>query len=211
MTVFGSLRMGELADWRRQINDLYARIRLMDDPVAAWKLWHETRSRLFKHHAMSPVPVEKRSEFKEINVFSYDPAFRYSVTLRPVVPITTAVDLGPDGVMTYKSVAKTCGLEESLGSELTVFWILGYGGGLFIPFQDQSNGDTSFGGGRYIIDAIKGADLGLDPDSRLILDFNFSYNPSCAMNAAYVCPLSPPENKIYEAISAGEKRDRQVT
>ena len=80
------------------------------------------------------------------------------------------------------------------------------GGGFFIPFQDQSNGETTFGGGRYIIDAIKGADLGLDPDSRLILDFNFSYNPSCATNDAYVCPLSPLENKISVSIRAGEKR-----
>lgn len=207
MTIFDAIPVAALADWRRQINDLYAEIRSIEKPLAAWTLWYETRSRLYKHHAMSPVPAEKQSRFKEINVFPYDPAFRYCVTLRPVVPITTALDLGPDGVVRYKSVAETCGLEDKLGSELTVFWILGYGGGFFIPFQDQSNGETTFGGGRYIIDAVKGADLGLDPDSRLILDFNFSYNPSCATNDAYVCPLSPPKNKISVSIRAGEKRD----
>ncbi|MEH6525189.1 MAG: hypothetical protein V7723_03880 [Sneathiella sp.] len=83
MTVFDTVPMAALADWRRQINDLYTEIRLMNNPVAAWMHWQKTRSLLFKHHDMSPILAEKRSEFNKIELFSYDPALRFFVTLHP--------------------------------------------------------------------------------------------------------------------------------
>ena len=102
-------------------------------------------------------------------------------------------------------MAQTQGLEEFLGVELTLWWIGGYGGGLFLPFTDGTSGQETYGGGRYLLDAIKGADLGLSHGGRLILDFNFAYTPSCALNPAYVCPLSPPENRVPIELRAGER------
>ena len=64
---------------------------------------------------------------------------------------------------------------------------------------------TTFGGGRYLLDGIKGADLGMDAGGRAILDFNFAYNPSCAYSARWICPLAPPENELPVAITAGER------
>jgi len=203
--VKNDLREFELADWRRSVNDIYAAVRKADDARTGWQHWHAARSALFKSHPMSPVAAADRPAFHEIEVFPYDPALRFNVSLDPVEKATTTLDLGADGKMIVTSFSRTSGLGRRLGAELTVFWIGGYGGGMFVPFRDSTNGDTTYGGGRYIIDAIKGADLGRGPDRGLILDFNFSCNPSCAINNAYVCPLSPPENTFPGAVVGGEK------
>jgi uncharacterized protein len=86
---------------------------------------------------------------------------------------------------------------------LSLFWITGYGGGIFLPFGDASNRHTTYGGGRYLYDTIKGADLGTGLQE-IVLDFNYAYNPSCAYNPRWVCPLSPPENRLPFPIAAGE-------
>ena len=107
--------------------------------------------------------------------------------------------------MQARPIARTQGLEAALKAELTVYWVEGYGGGLFIPFKDLTSGAQTYGGGRYLVDAIKGADLGLTETGALILDFNFAYSPSCAWTPDFVCPLSPPENTLPTAIEAGEE------
>ena len=89
-------------------------------------------------------------------------------------------------------------------AELSLFWVGGYGGGLFLPFRDATHGRETYGGGRYLYDTIKGADLGAGVDE-VVLDFNYAYNPSCAYNDRWVCPLSPPENSLPFAVEAGEK------
>jgi uncharacterized protein (DUF1684 family) len=82
----------------------------------------------------------------------------------------------------------------------------GYAGGLFLPFRDATNGTETYGAGRYLLDAAKSADLGGDPERRsLILDFNFAFQPSCAFDPRWSCPLSPPENRLDLRIEAGER------
>ncbi len=99
---------------------------------------------------------------------------------------------------------RTAGLSDRLGGELTLFWLTGYGDGLFLPFADGTSGRETYGGGRYLIDSIKGADLGLE-GGRVVLDFNFAYYPSCAHNATWTCPLAPAENILPERIEAGQR------
>jgi uncharacterized protein (DUF1684 family) len=86
---------------------------------------------------------------------------------------------------------------------LSLFWINGYGGGLFLPFGDTTNRQTTYGAGRYLYDTIKGADLGTSR-TEVVLDFNFAYSPSCAYNPRWVCPLAPPENRLPFPVPAGE-------
>lgn len=94
------------------------------------------------------------------------------------------------------------GRELSLGA----FWIQGYAGGLLVPFRDQTSGTESYGGGRYLLDTIKSADLGSDAvSSRVVLDFNYAYSPSCAYDPQWTCPLAPPENWLPIAVRAGER------
>ena len=88
---------------------------------------------------------------------------------------------------------------------LAVYWLEGYGGGLFLPFRDALAGAETYGGGRYLLDTVKGADLGMSADGeRLVLDFNYAYNPSCAYDPRWSCPLAPPENRLTVAVAAGE-------
>lgn len=193
-----------LADWRRRIAELYAEIRATRDPAAAWCHWLATRSALFREHPASPLPAERRRRFGRIAAFDYDPRLRFEVEVMPAGGETESVLLDGDGELRRSPVARTSGLAPALGAELTLWWIEGYGGGLFLPFRDATSGDETYGGGRYLIDAIKGADLGLSPAGRLVLDFNFAYNPSCAMDDRWMCPLAPPENTLPAPVRGGE-------
>jgi len=91
---------------------------------------------------------------------------------------------------------------------LTVFSIVGYGGGLFLPFRDATSGHATYGGGRYLFDTIKNTDAGclevVAGSSRVVLDFNYAYNPSCAYDHRWACPLAPQENWLSVPVTAGE-------
>jgi uncharacterized protein (DUF1684 family) len=88
---------------------------------------------------------------------------------------------------------------------LDVYWLEGYGGGLFLPFADATSGSETYGAGRYLLDTVKGADLG-SSEEELVLDFNFAYNPSCAYDPQWVCPLAPAANRLGVPVRTGERR-----
>jgi len=195
----------QLADWRRQVAELYARIRIASDPAAAWRDWRRTRDALFASHPQSPLPAADRDTFAGLPCYPYDPSLRFRVPLEP--PADTReerAELDADGPVRMIPAGRTDGLTAVLGGELTVYWIAGYGGGLFLPFTDATSGTETYGGGRYLLDAIKGADLGME-DGRLLLDFNFAYHPSCAHSAEWTCPLAPPGNRLPEPLRGGER------
>jgi uncharacterized protein (DUF1684 family) len=126
---------------------------------------------------------------------------------RDVEQQTLAVELPAEGRFHYTRVARVRFRVQGHEAALGLFWIEGYGGGLFLPFRDSSNGGETYGGGRYLYDAIKGADLGSSADGAdlIPLDFNYAYNPSCAYNEQWVCPLAPRENWLPFPVEAGEK------
>ena len=196
-----------LWDWRRRVAQLYAEVRAERDPKVAWWRWRETRDRLFREHPQSPLEPAQRASFRGLRYGDYDPRLRFTVVLHPAAdPVTARFDAGPDGTLTLTSFARTEGLASSLGAELLIFWIEGYAGSVFLPFTDGTSGRTSYGAGRYLLDTLKGADLGSDPQGRCILDLNFSYNPSCAYSPRWACPLSPAENALPVAVEAGERK-----
>lgn len=189
-----------LIDWRCEMAALYQRVAASPRLADIWPYYVAERQRLYKTHRQSPV-----QDGRSIAFFDYDPAVSFEVALRPLSDTTTQLaDGGKDGVIHFHAIAMTSGLAPTFGKELTIYQLAHYGGGLFLPFCDETNGTTSYGGGRYLIDTAKSAWLGGQADS-VRLDFNFSYFPSCAHNESYICPLSPPENKLSIAISAGEK------
>lgn len=193
-----------LWDWRRRIADLYGAVRAAG-PLAGWELWRDTRDDLFRHHPQSPVAARAPS-FGGLPLFPHDPALRFEVETEPVADAAAIrVEAGRDGALAFTPFALTRGLADALGGELTLYWIGGYGGGVFLPFRDATSGRETYGGGRYLLDTIKSADLGQTEDGRVILDFNFAYNPSCAYSDRWVCPLSPPENTLPVAVRGGEK------
>jgi uncharacterized protein (DUF1684 family) len=86
---------------------------------------------------------------------------------------------------------------ESSKHELTLFRAL-EGGTLFLPFSDRTSGDDTYDAGRYL-------DAQLLEDGRYRLDFNRAYNPYCAYNDKWVCPMPPPENRLDFPVRAGER------
>ena len=196
----------QLADWRRQVAEIYADVRAAGTPEAGWRLWRDRRAALFRSHPQSPIPETRRAGYDGPPLAAYDPAWRFTVTLAPLKETQPhAADAGADGALSLTPLARTSGLAETLGRELTLFWINGYGGGLFLPFRDATSGESTYGGGRYLLDGVKSADLGTNAEGRLILDFNFAYHPSCAHNPHWTCPLAPPENWAAAEVPVGER------
>src|SRR5262249_51334993 len=72
-------------------------------------------------------------------------------------------------------------------------------GDWFLPFTDATTGEATYGAGRYL-------DLDAPPGASPSIDFNRAYNPYCAYNASWVCPVAPPENHLQVSVEAGEKR-----
>jgi hypothetical protein len=197
----GAFDLADLWDWRRRVADLYGRVRAAPGRPG-WGVWRRERDRLFADHPQSPLDHEDRAGFAGLSYFDYDPALRLMVGLTPCAGAPESLDLGRDGIIRLTPFARTNGLGERLGDELTLFWIEGYGGGVFLPFADPTGGQGTYAGGRYLLDTIKGADLGWE-DERAVLDFNFAYNPSCAYSDRWTCPLSPAVNRLPRAVQAG--------
>ena len=196
----------DLADWRRRVGDLYR----LSGPDALTRFRHG-RDELFRTHPQSPLSEEARTRFTGLRYFDHDPSYQIRVRVEPAdagdpLEIDTG---GEDGVITYRRAGW---LRFGLGGQdyrLTVFSLVGYGGGLFLPFRDATSGTQTYGGGRYLFDTVKNTDgLALEltagsPD--ITIDFNFAYNPSCVYDARWACPLAPRENWLAVAVRAGEK------
>jgi uncharacterized protein (DUF1684 family) len=187
-----------LLDWKRRVFALYAAIRSME-PESGWQLWRETRAELFRTHPQSPRPG-----YSDLTYFDYDPAARVLAELEDLDAAPAAIETsGPEPMLFTPFAQAHFELrDESLTLELD--WLASYGGGVFLCFRDSTSGTTTYGGGRYLLDTVKGADLG-ETDGKLVLDFNFAYNPSCSYDPGWVCPLAPPANRLAVAVEAGEK------
>jgi len=196
----------DLLDWKRRVLGLYAEVRAAQDPESGWHRWREVRDDLFANHRQSPLPENARSGFPGHPYFDYDAGQRVlaevvRAELEAYEIATSGEDAGSYrftrfGEARFELSGRSCRLE--------LYWLEGYGGGVFLPFRDATSGKSTYGAGRYVLDTVKGADLGMEGD-RLVLDFNFAYNPSCAYDPRWVCPLSPPPNRLDIPIEAGER------
>ena len=190
----------DLLDWKRRILHLYTEIRDAGDPAAAWHRWRETRDELFRSHPQSPLPPQARASFGGVQYFPYDPALRFSAELEAVEPQSLEIPGSGGSRIRFTRF----GIARFALGELELYWLEGYGGGIFLPFGDATNGRETYGAGRYLLDSVKGADLGLE-NGRLVLDFNFAYNPSCSYDDRWACPLTPPANRLPAEIRGGER------
>jgi len=197
----------DLLDYRRRVGDMYARVRYGRlDPAARCTEFRRARDELFRTHPQSALTEPQKTRFHGLRYYAYDAGWRFAVPLEPVVePSTLDVPLRDDGLTRLRRIGLVRFPVRGTAVARAVFWVMGYGGGLFLPFRDMTNRDATYEGGRYLLDTIKGADLGGE-DGRLIIDFNYAFNPSCAYNVRWDCPLAPPENTLPAAIEAGEQR-----
>ena len=190
-----------LLDWRRRVAALWTAARSSGDPEAGWRTWRDGRDELFATHPDSPLDETARTSFTGLPYAGYGPALRFEPRLEPAGPAHLDVPTAADGVVPMDRIG-TVALGD-LG-RIDVWWIGGYGGGVFLPLRDGGAGTTSYGGGRYLLDTIKGADLGGDAGS-LVVDLNFAYHPSCTYDPRWSCPLAQQGNRLDAVVAAGEQ------
>jgi hypothetical protein len=175
------------------------------NPPRAWETWRTRRDELFATHPQSPLAAQERAAFEGLPYFPYDQDWRLLARVEFVEPrALPSIHLGEDGLMRMAQVALLEAHSPRGPLRLGLYWILGYGGGLFLPFAEATSGARTYAGGRYLLDTIKGADLGRQA-KELILDFNYAYNPSCAYDPRWVCPLAPAENRLPFELPVGER------
>jgi len=181
-----------------------------EDAEQTWRRFRSGRDELFAKHPQSALDEEQRGKFRTLSYFPYNPAMCVIARVDTDIEAATfTVAMNAQEPMTMTRAARLHFEIEGQPVSLAVYWLNVYGGGLFLPFRDATCPDESYGGGRYLFDTIKGSDFlpvsGSATKERVLLDFNYAYNPSCAYNWKWVCPLSPPENRLRVAIRAGEK------
>jgi uncharacterized protein (DUF1684 family) len=184
----------ELTDYRAAV----ARIYLSPADLQEFRV---RRDELFRTHPQSPIPITET--FGGLRYFPPNDEAVAEVEVRPAEGELEIDTGGPDGVVHYHRV----GILDTPWGELSLWWIAAYGGGLFLPVRDGTCGTDSYGGGRYLTDTVKGTHgrgVELLDDDRIRLDFNYLYNPSCAYDDQWLCPLAPPENRVTAPIRAGE-------
>ncbi len=196
----------DLLDYRRRVAASYAELRAGSDDIReGCRRFRVQRDELFRTHPQSALSPEQRAHFTGLRYYAYDASYRFVLPLVPVADETVyEVELRDDGVLRMKRFGQIHFNLAGHACALTLFWLLGYGGGVFLPFRDLTNSDATYGGGRYLLDTLKHADLGAVADA-LVIDFNFAYNPSCAYDARWLCPLAPRENWLPVRVEAGEQ------
>lgn len=159
----------------------------------------------YKDATKSPLKEKDRKVFKTLDFFKFDSTYVVQATLKrtpdekPFKMKTTTERLPvyvKYGEATFILNDKAFTLNIYQNHELITKE--GYEDYLFLPFLDQTNGDTSYGGGRYV-------DTRIPQDDVLTIDFNTAYNPYCAYNDKYSCPIVPRINYLPIKIEAGVK------
>jgi uncharacterized protein len=193
-----------LLDWKRTVADLYREVRITHDRYAAWRHWQTTRRRLFREHPQSPVPADERGDYPGPHLYDYEASWSLTAAVETVEPRRLEIITSGVESMAFNRFGLAHFTHDGIDLSLELYWLEGYGGGLFVPFADATSGNETYGAGRYLLDTVKGADLG-ERDGRLVLDFNFAYQPSCAYDPRWTCPLAPPANRLSVPVRAGER------
>lgn len=188
----------ELLDWQRQVVSLYEGVRAELYPHVAHAGWTAVRDRLFGEHPCSPIA--DRAAFRGLSVADYAPDWRVTARLEPAPAQRITVLTGSGEEVPFQRA----GVLRTPWGQLDAWQLMSYGSGLWIPVRDVGSGTLSYGGGRYLYDTVKGADLGTTPDGELVLDLNYLYAPSCAHDPRWSCPLPPEGNVLDVEVPVGE-------
>jgi len=154
------------------------------------------KDEFFARHPQSPLTPEQRRGFTGLQYFPENEALRLEVIVEPLkgqqpMPMQTSTG----GVQTYMRYGRFNFQVDGQTAELTIYQ---NENGYFLPFVDSLAGKETYPAGRY-----------LEPESlpgnRFVVDFNIAYNPYCAYNEMWSCPITPAENRLKVPIRAGEK------
>jgi uncharacterized protein (DUF1684 family) len=219
----------DLYDYRRRVMNLYRErehaYRQGVDEAETLRRFRAGKDTLFAQHPQSALAAKERAAFNGLRYFPYAPELRVEAALTPLAQEASdatdeqeepQIEASGPHTMRFQPAARVSFTLGETPATLTLYWIDVYGGGLFLAFRDATCPSESYGGGRYLFDTVKGSELiALDgvadgvtgyAGGRILLDFNYAYNPSCAYDARWVCPLAPRENHLPMAIRAGERK-----
>jgi uncharacterized protein (DUF1684 family) len=150
----------------------------------------------FRQDKHSPLTQEQRSRFTGLTYYPDNPALRLELPLEKLVKHEKVkMQTSTGDVQTYTRLGK---VNFRVGGEIVYLTVFGDSNGYFIPFADSMAGKETYGAGRYL-------EPELMANGNLLVDFNQAYNPYCAYNEYYSCPLTPSENRLKVPIRAGEK------
>jgi len=172
-------------------------------PITAETEWQKLQNANFKDATKSPLTKQDRKEFNGLNFYKFDSTLVVVASLNRTPDSqwfqmrTTTERKSKErvyGILTFELQGIEFNLNVYQGEEN--MQTSGFENYLFLPFLDLTNGETSYGGGRYI-------DLNIPEGNSIIIDFNKAYNPLCVYNEKYSCPLVPRENFLNISIKAG--------
>ena len=208
----------DLYDYRTRVAEMYRKRKQStlaeEDAASVVQRFRESRDELFARHSQSALDQEQKQKFQGLRYFPYNPAMCVEANIeKDVEPQVLSVAMNAEESMTMTTVGRLHFALEGVKVALSLYWLNIYGGGLFLPFRDTTSPAESYGGGRYLFDTIKGSDYlpvsDASRNERILLDFNYAYNPSCAYNDKWVCPLAPIENRLKVPVRAGEMKFKE--
>ncbi len=147
----------DLLDWKRQVFGLYEVVRASPDPREAWEHWRATRDQLFREHPQSPLPEDERPEFAGCEYFDYDPQARVLGRIEPTEPVRRDVVTSTGAAFPFSKIGTVRFALSGEELALALLWNEGYGGGLFVSFQDGTSGEETYPAARYLLDTVTGA------------------------------------------------------
>lgn len=174
-------------------------------PILGETAYQKEQNAKFKDATISPLKDKDRKDFKGLDFFKFDSTYVVTANFKrtpneKVFKMKTTTDRTPEYVkygelnFSLKGKAFTLNIYQNQG----LIEEEGFEDYLFLPFLDETNGLESYGGGRYIDTRIPNGDT-------MIIDFNEAYNPYCAYNDKYSCPIVPRENYLKTRVEAGVK------
>lgn len=160
------------------------------------ELFRHEKDEFFLHDPRSPLTPGQRQAFSGLRYFDEDPSLLLTVDVeRFAEPETIRMQTSTGDVSEYERYGRFRFARDGQEAALTIYRNdLGY----FLPFADSLAGGETYGAGRY----LEPEEL---PDGRFLVDFNLAYNPYCAYNENWSCPITPAENRLKVPIRAGEK------
>jgi uncharacterized protein (DUF1684 family) len=158
--------------------------------------FRKQKDEYFKTDRNSPLTGEQKASFGGLNYFDENPALRFELELEfPATPREVILQTSTGDEQEYTHVGQ---VRFSVNGEEAILQVYENQYGFFLPFVDATAPGETYGAGRY----LEPEDLG---GHRILLDFNLAYNPYCAYNERWSCPLPPLANRLKVRIEAGEK------
>ena len=164
--------------------------------------FRQQKDDFFKHDWQSPLTPDQQKDFDGLKYFPENPALRLSVavqehTPKPVVTMITSTGSAREylkyGQFTFEVDGEAATLQIYQDADNDYF---------FLPFVDATAPDETYGAGRYL-------DIEQTVGGQFTIDFNYAYNPYCAYNDKWSCPIPPKENRLKVRIEAGEKNFKE--